>query len=663
MIELQKTSYLDKLIRVEPLNGDIFTDEQGGHKFIVTCYQNGEKVNLTGVISGRFMRPGGSVALTGSAVNGQAIITLTSECYQRNGGFLLTVFNTVGSDKFVIYACSGNVRRSKSDPLIDGGSIIESVEDLIDDVNTAIAQIPVNYNASFAPAFSATKSYAVGDYVTNNGNLYRFTAAHAAGSWTGDPPTDAVQVALGNDVSGLRNTVDRLPQFIGNRVSVPGDFTPYRTFPASQYGMPPTGNIPKTTIYNIADYLQSSTINSEITYPIQIRDANGNLIYDITFDNGTASSGVQCIYYDKAGNYVSYLNAPNFDPTDIPASAYYIVFRIYYNKGQTFEITPTQTVEIPSWLTVGGEAIADKFGYVYHVGTGLDFETYTACITALQGDTRKKTVYIHSGTYDIYEETGGSDYWGTFTGNENDWRQYNNVVPPNTTIIGIGDVILNFMPSGTDDELISEDASHVASPVNLSGTCTLENLTINADNCRYALHAETSGIEAYKGSVIRLKNVRVNRYTTYFTTNRYKHNDAFACGFDDDMKLEFENCDFYANTNGTPFRFHDRGTARAIITADNCVIHGGSNNRSMIRLEDVSSSETAHTFVTCSDCFIGGRIHFVKSSGNRNPYDLTLLNCGDPAIDIDDTMTNPYTPKIYNQRIFSDDGTGNITIT
>ena len=205
MIELQKTSYLDHTIRTEPLHGDAFTDEQGAHKFIITCYQHGEKVNLIGTISGRFMRPGGSVALTGSVSDGQAIITLSSECYERNGGFLLTVFNTVGNDKFVIYACSGNVRRSKSDPLIDGGEIIDSVEDLISDIQTATAQIPVNYNASFAPAYSTTSTYAVGSYVTNNGNLYRCTTAITSGeTWNSAHWT---QVALGNDVADLRSAV------------------------------------------------------------------------------------------------------------------------------------------------------------------------------------------------------------------------------------------------------------------------------------------------------------------------------------------------------------------------------------------------------------------------------------------------------------------------
>ena len=63
--------------------------------------------------------------------------------------------------------------------------------------------------ANEAADFSSSKAYAVGDYVIyNNGThkyLYRFTAAHSAGAWVG---TDAVQVALADDVSDLKSAID-----------------------------------------------------------------------------------------------------------------------------------------------------------------------------------------------------------------------------------------------------------------------------------------------------------------------------------------------------------------------------------------------------------------------------------------------------------------------
>ena len=59
------------------------------------------------------------------------------------------------------------------------------------------------------PVFSATKAYAAGDVVNYNGKLYRFTAKHAAGAWSG---TDAEEIdvvkahivqELGNDENAV----------------------------------------------------------------------------------------------------------------------------------------------------------------------------------------------------------------------------------------------------------------------------------------------------------------------------------------------------------------------------------------------------------------------------------------------------------------------------
>lgn len=49
--------------------------------------------------------------------------------------------------------------------------------------------------------FSATTAYAVGDEVSYNGNLYRFTAAHAAGAWSG---TDVEEFGTQGDADFLK---------------------------------------------------------------------------------------------------------------------------------------------------------------------------------------------------------------------------------------------------------------------------------------------------------------------------------------------------------------------------------------------------------------------------------------------------------------------------
>lgn len=56
-------------------------------------------------------------------------------------------------------------------------------------------------DAGDAKAFSATETYAAGDIVIYDGGLYRFTAAHAAGAWTG---TDADEIGEASDTDFLK---------------------------------------------------------------------------------------------------------------------------------------------------------------------------------------------------------------------------------------------------------------------------------------------------------------------------------------------------------------------------------------------------------------------------------------------------------------------------
>lgn len=60
---------------------------------------------------------------------------------------------------------------------------------------------------SFAEEFSSSKAYAAGDYVVYSGQLYQFTAAHAAGAWAG---TDATAVQIADQVSELKSAFDEI---------------------------------------------------------------------------------------------------------------------------------------------------------------------------------------------------------------------------------------------------------------------------------------------------------------------------------------------------------------------------------------------------------------------------------------------------------------------
>ncbi len=62
-------------------------------------------------------------------------------------------------------------------------------------------------NDIIADEFSSSTAYAKGDYVIYNGVLYKFTAAHSAGAWTG---SDASAVVVGDELDALNDDLDTL---------------------------------------------------------------------------------------------------------------------------------------------------------------------------------------------------------------------------------------------------------------------------------------------------------------------------------------------------------------------------------------------------------------------------------------------------------------------
>lgn len=226
-IVLNKTVSLNAPITVESLHGVVFSNESNGHKFVISCMQDGELVNLTGSVSARFMRSNGTTILLesgeyGSIVDGKAVVTLHQDCYNVLGRFQMAVFLTEGNASTCIYACVGSVQRSEEGTLIDSGEAVPSLDELLAKIEaceqaTADAKTAANaVQDLIAETFATNKAYSAGSYVYYNGSLYRFTSDHAAGAWTG---TDATEVKLADDTTDLKNAIADLGYFDGSTVA------------------------------------------------------------------------------------------------------------------------------------------------------------------------------------------------------------------------------------------------------------------------------------------------------------------------------------------------------------------------------------------------------------------------------------------------------------
>lgn len=182
---------------------------------------------------------------------------------------------------------------------------------------------------------------------------------------------------------------------------------------------------------------------------------------------------------------------------------------------------------------------------IYHVDQTKSHgpNTYTSvidCFNAIKNDPDDKTVYIYDGTYDIYEEMGGYDYFSKLTGDET----YTDLQPflNNINIIGRGNVILDFKMPNT----IPREVQWLFSPLNLRGNFHIENLTINGENCRYCIHDESGN--NYPNTIHSYKNIRCYK--------KGGNSQAVGCGYSDNTLLKINSCIFICEDYGGAYSCH-----------------------------------------------------------------------------------------------------------
>ena len=150
MIVLEKTVNLDRMLSIDVLSGTAFTNESGAHKFIITGVRNGEEQAFAGIVTARFIRADGQSFLLDDDLtgieDGKAYVVLHQDCYNVSGRFQLAVFLTSGEEVTCIYSAAGRVQATDTGELVDTGSIVPNVEQLIEEIETVAATIPADYS-------------------------------------------------------------------------------------------------------------------------------------------------------------------------------------------------------------------------------------------------------------------------------------------------------------------------------------------------------------------------------------------------------------------------------------------------------------------------------------------------------------------------------------
>ena len=163
-----------------------------------------------GSVSANVIRSdGATISVIGSISGSNASVILPQDAYLIPGAITIIIKITDADIVTTIGAFIAYVYQSSTDTIIDPGTIIPSVETLIEAIEEAVASIPADYSSlweSLAPTFSTSVPYTAGQYVTYNGTLYKFVIDHNSGAW------DQSQVAsadIGSNLSALADNLEK----------------------------------------------------------------------------------------------------------------------------------------------------------------------------------------------------------------------------------------------------------------------------------------------------------------------------------------------------------------------------------------------------------------------------------------------------------------------
>jgi len=290
----------------------------------------------------------------------------------------------------------------------------------------------------------------------------------------------------------------------------------------------------------------------------------------------------------------------------------------------------------------------------YYVGPTREYTSLTRLFLDLAYDTSEKTIYVDPGEYDIFAEYRAIGVLSPITGTStNTYEPYCVYVPPNTRLIGLGNVTLKWDPAASD---ITELESQIWSPLNVRGNVEVENITVLCNNGRYCLHDDpqgnsNSGTRHIYRNCSFVRNVKTISVTSFV--------QVIGMGYTDNSYYEFDGCTFENHLTGslnycagghegaTNNGWNDSANKGPLVIYKNCVMTTQYGTNAM-RFQTINTTDQQRIRVQILGCYLSGNVWLDQyTSNSKQFFDLLLLKSGNPTIQIDIGTDNPYTPQVF----------------
>lgn len=146
-IETWFTQDLKKPVKVNYLDGNVFSHDNQGNIIGVEVFDGDTPASLSGSVSAYIIRADGvTVPATGAISGNKASVALPEAAYAIPGIISIVLKLTAGSVVITLLAVVATVYASSTDAAVDPGTIIPSIQDLIDAINDAVESIPPDYS-------------------------------------------------------------------------------------------------------------------------------------------------------------------------------------------------------------------------------------------------------------------------------------------------------------------------------------------------------------------------------------------------------------------------------------------------------------------------------------------------------------------------------------
>ena len=147
VIETWIKTDLKKIVRVNAIGGNVFSQDNMANLIGVELLDNGQPASVSGSVSANVLRAdGATVAVAGTLSGNLASVTLPQAAYAVPGMLRIVIKLTDGSTVTTIGAVQAIVYKSSTDTIVDPGTIIPDIQALIEEIEDVRDSIPPEYD-------------------------------------------------------------------------------------------------------------------------------------------------------------------------------------------------------------------------------------------------------------------------------------------------------------------------------------------------------------------------------------------------------------------------------------------------------------------------------------------------------------------------------------